>query len=334
MPSDPVPAEISVIIINYGTADLAVAAVESVLSRLDAGDRVDVHLVDNASPGDDRLRLQAAMAGPGWAERVRFYPETVNHGFARGNNLVLRALAARPVPPRWVFFLNPDAQLANETLPLLVGRLDADRRAGFAGAGIDQPGTGPVVAAFRFPTLISEFANAVAFGPVSRMLRRWRVPLPPDHPEGPVDWVAGAGVLARMDALQAVDFFDPGFFLYYEEVDLMRRARAAGWHCLYVPEARVVHAEGAATGVKSGTQRRRRPAYWYRSWARYFRKRGGRAGAMAVLAAVLIGTIFNRLLSLLRRRPPAGALCAARDYLRIAGYAVLFGKDHRHDQGL
>jgi N-acetylglucosaminyl-diphospho-decaprenol L-rhamnosyltransferase len=43
--------EIAVIIVNYGTPDLAIEAVESVRARLHGGRRVEVHLVDNASPG-------------------------------------------------------------------------------------------------------------------------------------------------------------------------------------------------------------------------------------------------------------------------------------------
>ena len=44
---------IAVIVVNYGTADLAIEAVESVLARDHGGRTVRVHLVDNASPGED-----------------------------------------------------------------------------------------------------------------------------------------------------------------------------------------------------------------------------------------------------------------------------------------
>ncbi len=115
---------ISVIVVNYGTADLAIAAVESVLASAVAGYRVDVHLVDNASPGGDAAQLAEAARARGWGARVTLYPETTNHGFGRGNNLVLRALAARPVPPRYVFLLNPDAQLQNDVIPILADYLE------------------------------------------------------------------------------------------------------------------------------------------------------------------------------------------------------------------
>ncbi|ARE42527.1 Glycosyl transferase, group 2 family protein (plasmid) [Rhodovulum sp. P5] len=325
MSSDPA-IDISVVVVNYGTAELTIAAVESVLTRSHGGRRVDVHLVDNASPNGDGARLAAAMTRPGWAGRVHFYPETVNHGFGRGNNLVFRRLAAQPVPPRHVFLLNPDARLDNEAIAILADTLEANPQAGFAGAAVERPDSGAATAAFRFPSLLSEFSHHLAFGPVAKLFARWRVPLPPDHPEGQVDWLVGAAVMARLDVLKQIDFFDPAFFLYYDEVDLMQRARDAGWTSLYVPRARVHHAEGAATGVRSGESfRKRRPAYWYRSWGWYFRRHHGRAGALAILAATLTGTVLNQIQRRLRRLPPSGAIWAFWDFATVSAWTILFG---------
>ena len=222
------PAEISVIVVNYGTAELASAAVQSVLARNHGGRAVDVHLVDNASPGADRETLSARAREEGWRDRVTFYPEEVNHGFGRGNNLVLSALAARDIPPRYVFLLNPDARLENEALDILAGVLDATPKVAFAGAGISKPESGPVTAAFRFPTFASECIQALSFGPLSRMFKGYSVPLPHDQPRGPVGWVAGAAVTIRFEALLKIGFFDFAYFLYFEEVDLCAGQRQTG----------------------------------------------------------------------------------------------------------
>lgn len=313
----PAPA-ISVIVVNYGTAELALAAVESVLARDHGGRSVDVHLVDNASPGGDAARFARAHADRGWGARVTLYPETENHGFGRGNNLVLRALAARATPPRYVMLLNPDARLENEALAILAEFLDAHPRAAAAGAGIAKPDGTPVTAAFRFPTAAWEFAEAAGLGPVSRLLGAWQVPLPPDHPTGAVDWVAGAAVMLRRDALAALGGFDPEFFLYFEEVDLMRRLAATGQEVWYLPEARVLHAEGAATGVRSGeTARRPRPRYWYESWRHYHRKARGRAGALSAALCRISGAALNGLVCRLRGRPPSGPKDFLGDFTAI-----------------
>jgi N-acetylglucosaminyl-diphospho-decaprenol L-rhamnosyltransferase len=326
------PAEIAVIIINYGTAALAVDAVESVLSRHHGGRRIDVHLVDNASPGADAADLARVIAERGWDNAVTFHREAVNHGFGRGNNLVLRKLAQRPVPPRFVLLLNPDARLENEVIDIMARFLDAHPHVGFAGAGTRRPDGTRMSAAFRFPNPIDEFASALNFGPVARLTERWQVAHRPNLPQCRVAWVAGAAVLARFEALIRVDFFDPAYFLYYEEVDLMRRAAAFGWQVWHLPEARVAHVQGAATGLTGGAaSRSRRPAYWYASWRHYFAKHHGRTGLALALVARLGGTALNHALCALRGRQPKAPRRHGRDICAAAWRSSAYQPAHRDD---
>ena len=59
-----------------------------------------------------------------------------------------------------------------------------------------------------------------------------------------VDWLSGACMLTRRDALHKVDGFDERYFLYWEDADLCRRLRAHGYHVRYVPEATAFHRVG------------------------------------------------------------------------------------------
>ena len=301
---DFLPAEISVIIVNYGTAALCVKAVESVKAYHHGGRQVDIHVVDNASPGDDASVLSRAHAVSGWGNSVTLYLEDENHGFGRGNNLVLEKLALRPEPPHKVFLLNPDAQLDNDALEILATFIDAHPDVGCAGAAIMNPGGQHATAAFRFPSTASEFSDSLAFGPVARFFARHMVALPADLPTQPVHWVSGAAVMFRWEALKQSQGFDPDFFLYFEEVDLMRRLSSLGWETWYVPDAKVHHIEGAATNVKSSVATRSaRPDYWYDSWLIYHLKSHGRWGALLCAIARLGGWTGNLIVSSLRRRP-------------------------------
>ena len=76
--------------------------------------------------------------------------------------------------------------------------------------------------------------------------------------------------MLRAEALRETGLFDDGFFLYYEEVELMHRLHGAGWTIRHVPQSRVVHIEGASTGVGAATVEEPLPAYWYQSRRRYF----------------------------------------------------------------
>ena len=310
---------IAVIIVNYGTVDLTIQAVQSVLTRDHGGATVEIHVLDNASPGNDRDLLAAAAMKPGWRDRVTFWPETENHGFGRGNNVVLSELAARKTPPDKVMLLNPDARLENEAIAILANYLDDHPHIGAVGASITMPGGPPVTAAFRFPGLISELVRTVSFGPLAKYFETHAVPLPPDHPEGKVDWVTGAAVMFRLQALIETGLFDPDFFLYFEETELQYRLAQAGWNTFYVPGAQVVHDAGAATG-QFRAKRQKQPAYLSQSRWLYFGKPQGTARALGLALCVLPAAVLNILHHRLRGKPSTLPSHFFRDHWR---YGIL-----------
>jgi hypothetical protein len=69
----------------------------------------------------------------------------------------------------------------------------------------------------------------------------------------------------RREMLDQIGLFDDEFFIYYEDVDLAWRAQWAGWRCLYVPQAIVVHAHSATT--KRGSPFKRRLLSRNKWWA-------------------------------------------------------------------
>jgi GT2 family glycosyltransferase len=110
------------------------------------------------------------------------------------------------------------------------------------------------------------------------------------------DWVPGAFTIIRRSALAGTGFFDERFFLYFEEVDLCRRIKKAGWKIAYWPAITVIHIGGASTAMfsrklvtKSGMQM----SLWrLQSQYLYYRKNHGWAKAFASMA---FETAFNRL---------------------------------------
>lgn len=323
-------SRIAVVIVNYGSVELTTAAIESVLVRQHGGRQVEIHVVDNASPGDDSAVLQARHTEKGWGDRVKLWFEDKNLGFGRGNNVVLDALGDRTDPPDYVFFLNPDAELENEALAILSERLDASPSAAVAGAAITLTTGQPATAAFRFPSARSEFAQAANFGPVTRLFQGDLVPLPPNHPDGQVDWVVGAAMLIRFQVLRDLGGFDPDFFLYYEEVELMWRIRRQGFDVLYVPAATVRHAEGMSTKIKSSQPvRERRPAYWYDSWRLYYLKTSGRGGAIWAGLCWMTGAALNVPLAALRGQHREAPKRFFRDFSRLVMKPLLLGQGSR-----
>ena len=91
--------------------------------------------------------------------------------------------------------------------------------------------------------------------------------------ERDVDHVAAAALLLRRRCFDAVGGFDPGYFMYFEDVDLLRRFAGQGWRTRWLPAARVEHAFGAATAGAA----ERRSLYW-NGQRRYFERWSGPIG--------------------------------------------------------
>jgi GT2 family glycosyltransferase len=284
---------LAVVVVNYRTPELACEAVASLAGELDPARDVAV-VVDNASGDGSADAIERRLRERGHDRYARVLRSDRNGGFGAGNNLGVGA-----VPAAWYLFLNSDARLLPGALAALLAAGERDPGAGLLGPRIEGPDGLPHTSCFRYPTPLSQLVDAAASGPVTKLLARWNVPLPPDaRPDDP-DWFSFACVLVRAAAFEAAGGFDEGYFLYYEDVDLCRAARRAGWRIRFVPEARAVHLHGASTGVPEGRARRARaPAYLYDSRARWFAKRYGRSGLLA--ANVLWSA--GRLVALARER--------------------------------
>jgi GT2 family glycosyltransferase len=103
-----------------------------------------------------------------------------------------------------------------------------------------------------------------------------------------VAFVNGACMLARRRALEEIGGLDERFQLYWEEVDLARRLRDAGWRVLLVPEVEAVH-RGKGTPAETSLRRR---AYAHGERL-YLRKHHGRAAQLAVRAARATGRLLG-----------------------------------------
>jgi GT2 family glycosyltransferase len=64
-----------------------------------------------------------------------------------------------------------------------------------------------------------------------------------------VDWCQSSALLVRREAAEQVDYLDPDFFVYSDEVDFARRLRDRGWRSVYVPDGVAVHHEQLSTAA-------------------------------------------------------------------------------------
>jgi GT2 family glycosyltransferase len=193
--------------------------------------QAEVVVVDNHSPADavvPRLRRLPELSLRRWRR---------NRGFARAVNEGCRLSQGE-----WLLLLNPDMTLPEGFLDEVLARADRlvaeEPTAGIAGFGLRNPDGGRQLSTGRFPTLARSLAGLL----LPRWRRKYAVPRPArPGGRGRVDWVTGCCLLVRRACWSELGGFDPAFFLYYEDVDLCRRARERGWTVWYEPTPSAVH---------------------------------------------------------------------------------------------
>jgi GT2 family glycosyltransferase len=254
-------ARIDVIVVAWNGKEMLARALDSVfaLSEVAADPGfANVVVSDNGSTDGAPAFLRARFG-----ERITVIENGANLGFGAGCN---RAIAKTSAP--YVFLLNPDAELKNGALASIVAFLDAHPRCGIAGSRIFNYDGSLQESCGEFDTWAGAFLRSSAWGdwPLLRRFANGAALRGFGYDaERRVDIAIGAALALRRTMLDAIGTFDERFFLYHEEVDLEKRAAAAGWETWFVPASEAVHeGMGSSKGrsdVEARKQRSRR-AYW------------------------------------------------------------------------
>jgi N-acetylglucosaminyl-diphospho-decaprenol L-rhamnosyltransferase len=287
--------DLSVSIVNTESRELLLACLDS-LSPATA----EIVVLDNASEDGSAEAVRERFP------HVRVIAQAFRAGFGANHNTVIRATTGR-----YVYVLNEDTTADDWALERLTSYLDAHRRVAALGPRLVYPDGRVQDSAWRFPTPLASAVGLATLGRLGVTQSGGSAPYA-------VDWVMGAALVLRRQALEEVGLFDEDFFLYSEEVDLQARLRQAGWEVHYYPEATVVHHESQ---FSAGIPERRINAMW-RSRHRYWRKHHSGAGAR--FAALATGAQYGlRAVAapLTRRDPETGARMRlhARNAWRVTG---------------
>lgn len=266
--------DLSIVIVSWNTNQLLRECLDSILGRPQGID-CEIVVVDNAS-------------ADGSADMVaRDFPAAVllrnpeNSGFARGSNLGLARCRGRHV-----LLLNTDTRVLDDALARLVAYLDAHPDCGAVAARLVNPDGSVQRACTRFPTLRTLLYLETCLGrwfPESRELGRYLMRDWDHMSSRDVEQPAGNGLALPRRLLEELGPLDERFFIFYVDVDLCHRIRAAGLRCHYLAEARILHHLGKSTeqlgsfGLVLQTDRLR----WYR-------KRYGRLGGLCAKVAAAI----------------------------------------------
>ncbi|MGO1947862.1 MAG: glycosyltransferase family 2 protein, partial [Brachybacterium alimentarium] len=224
----------AVIIVNYGDPALIAA---NIGADVDADEHALVVVVDNYSSDHARTQARSLAHERGWA-----FVASPNDGFGAGVNRGV--VAARAQGHTALITLNPDAVASADVLRELGRHVAADPLAlvsPFMDSGDGRP----------------HFRGARVNRRTGQMRSGWSEG---DQDPEWANWLSGACLAFSAEAFDALGGFSEDFFLYWEDVDISRRAAEQGMRLEIRPDLLVVHDEGGTQDA--GSARTKSPTYY------------------------------------------------------------------------
>ena len=224
------PAPLSACIVLYHCGDEVFQALRCLQN---ASTEVAVYLSDNSPEDITAEKLQWTFPG------VTILPQKENIGFGRANNAVLPYLQSK-----YHLIMNPDVTFAPDLLPKMMRYMDAHPNIAILTPRVLNPdGTEqflpkkPISVHYLLGGLLENHG---------RLFRSWREDFTLADREVrspiPVEFATGCFLLIKTAVFQALEGFDPRFFLYQEDSDLSRRVlNEKLGSIVYHPEMCVTH---------------------------------------------------------------------------------------------
>lgn len=281
-------SRLGIVIVNWNSREQlreCLGSLPAAAGRLaSSGWTVQTVVVDNGSEDGSESGLPA---------ETLLLRNAENRGFAAACNQGARALGDCEL----LLFLNPDTRLYPDSLAHPVRWLIGQTRVGIAGIQLEDEHGVLARSCARFPRLRHFFVQALGLERLypawGHAMREW------DHRDSrQVDQVIGAFFLIRGPLFRQLGGFDERFFVYFEEVDLARRASLAGWNSHFLADVRAFHKGGGT----SDQVKAHRLFYSLRSRLAYFDKHGNGMDRIGIRLVTWGLEPLSRGLHLLLRR--------------------------------
>ncbi|MGH1485112.1 MAG: glycosyltransferase family 2 protein [Cellvibrionaceae bacterium] len=283
-------------------------------------------LVDNQS-SDNTLGLLDAFIKQNkqLQDQIKVIPLEQNIGFGKGCNK--GAVAAQEYKPTYLWFLNPDTKVFEDSGSELLALLDKKPDVDFVGSILINEKSEIRAGAFRFPTLTNVFVSAMGIGIVDKLFHRCHTSIPVKQTPYEADWLTGASFMVKNSSFNTLKGFEPYYFLYFEEVDLFYRAKQLGFSVWACPDSKVFHISGASTGINDHkTQAKRKPKYWYESRRYFYMSNFGKLYFTAVDMALIFSHLVWRAKIKIQGQKNTAPLHYIRDILRHSYLFSFWGK--------
>ena len=230
---------VDIVIVNYNSTDHLLGCLGSIhnsLKELPA----KIIVQDNASK-DNVERVTSAFP------KVDLTKNRYNIGFSKAVN---RGLQQGSAP--YIVLLNPDTTVQDGLFRSAISYMEENPEVGILGPRILNTDGSVQGSARGFPTpltaLFGRNSLLTRIFPNNRLTQENILTTRSDGKTPmEVDWVSGACMLVRREAVEDVGLMDERFFMYWEDADWCRRMLQGGWKVSYFPQASILHYVGVSS---------------------------------------------------------------------------------------
>jgi len=258
----------------------------------------EIIVVDNGSTDGTPAMLAAEYP------EVRVMANPNNVGYCRAGNQ-----GAAIACGRHLLFLNDDTLMIDDAIAALVEWADAHDAAMIGSRLLNTDGTDQFSSGRRFTTPAAAFFGRKSvltrLFPNATWSRRYLMSEFVDTKEPyEVDWLSAAAMMVRRDMFDRVAGLAEGFYYFHEQVFCARVKRAGGRVYLH-PQSRIIHHEGAGSGVRTRRVRRRHITGFHAAALRWFCLHHdlGPLHPLRWIAAAALGTRAGLLVALDALKP-------------------------------
>jgi len=280
-------AKVTIGLVNWNTRELLREALESLIES-SRGISHEIIVVDNASTDGSAEMVKAHFP------QVKMIENSENLAFTTGCNQIMSEMNGD-----YLLLSNTDVKVVGPAVRVLMDFMSTAEGAAACGPKLLNADLSLQYSARRFHTIYTILFEQMGLSrhyPRSKVFGKYLMSYWNHNEKRAVEYVSGAFVLMRREAIQQVGEFDEQYYFYAQEADWCKRAGKKGWKIYYVPEAQVIHYGGISTArVKAGMF-----ANLHLDRYIFFRKHNGLvAASVLVLLMLSVGCLKALAFSLL-----------------------------------
>lgn len=224
--------EMTIIILNYKMKGLVRNCLRSIFEK-NLTFPFEIIVVDNDSCDGIEQMLREQFPA------VKFMQSGKNLGMGAGNNIGIRMAAGK-----YVLIINPDIFVLPGAIERLYNFCVQHPDVGLAAPRLLNPDRSLQYTCYRwhrFWTPLFRRTILARLDFAKKEVARFLMSDWGHNETREVDWIQGSCFLTPKKVFDEVGLFDERFFMYFEDTDLCRRIKNAGYKVMYLADAEVIH---------------------------------------------------------------------------------------------